>query len=563
MNLEIFTQLSIVIVIVTVVAMIVRLLRQPLILGYILTGLLIGPALLHVLPHSETFEAFSSIGITLLLFIVGLGMNIVTIRKHGKVVALTALMTLAVVGLTGFLVANLMSFTFIEALLIGLALFFSSTIIIVKVLSDKKEQTRLHGQIAIGVILLDDIVATIALLLVATGKGGFGFSELGFLVIKGIILAAILIFVATKILPKLSRYFASSQELLFLFTIAWGFGIASLFQLAGFSIEVGALFAGVSLAGLPYSQEMASRLIPLRNFFVMLFFISLGTNLNISNLSAAILPAIVLSLIVILLKPLAVMTSLGLFGYTKRTSFMAGINLSQISEFSIILIVAATTAGLVSAHLSAIITLVAIITITTSTYLMHYDVPIFNKVKDRFSIFEDRLKHDEQKTTENFKLLLFGYKKGGHEFVRAFRQMHKKYAVIDYDPEVIETLEHLNLPFVYGDAGDYELLEEIGIARASLVVSTITDFGTNTLLIKHLHRVNPKAIFICHADNYDQAVELYRQGVTYVMLPHYIGSERISAFIRRNGTSKEAFENYRQKHLLSLGRIGRTALSNE
>lgn len=563
MNLEIFTQLSIVIVIVTIVAMIVRLLRQPLILGYILTGLLIGPALLHVLPHSATFEAFSSIGITLLLFIVGLGMNVVTIRKHGKVVALTALMTLAVVGLTGFLVANLMSFTFIEALLIGLALFFSSTIIIVKVLSDKKEQTRLHGQIAIGVILLDDIVATIALLLVATGKGGFGFSELGFLVIKGIILATALIFISTKILPRLSRYFASSQELLFLFTIAWGFGIASLFQLAGFSIEVGALFAGVSLAGLPYSQEMASRLIPLRNFFVMLFFISLGATLNISNLSAAILPAIVLSLIVILLKPLVVMTSLGLFGYTKRTSFMAGINLSQISEFSIILIVAATSAGLVGPQLSAIITLVAIITITTSTYLMHYDVAIFTKFKNKFSIFEDRLNQDEHKTTENFKLLLFGYKKGGHEFVRAFRQMHKKYAIVDYDPEVIETLEHLRLPFVYGDAGDYELLEEIGIARAHLIVSTITDFGTNMLLIKHLHRVNPKAIFICHADNYDQAVELYRQGVTYVMLPHYIGSERISAFIRRNGTSKEAFENYRQKHLLSLGRIGRTALSNE
>ncbi|HEX4662565.1 MAG TPA: cation:proton antiporter [Candidatus Saccharimonadales bacterium] len=559
-NIDIFTQLSIVIVLVTIVATLVKVLRQPLILGYILTGLIIGPSLLHILPQSATFETFSNIGITLLLFIVGLGLNVATIRKHGKVVTLTALAELVVVGTIGFFVTNLMGFTFMEAILIGLCLFFSSTIIIVKVLSDKKEQNRLHGQIAIGVILLDDIVATIALLFVAAGKGGFGMSELGFLIIKGVILAAILIFVSTKILPKLSRYFAGSQELLFLFTIAWGFGIATLFKLTGFSIEVGALFAGVSLAGLPYAQEMASRLKPLRNFFVMLFFISLGGSLNVANLAAGIVPAIVLSLVVIILKPLAVMTSLGLFGYTKRTSFMAGINLSQISEFSIILIVLAQTNGLVSPGLSAIVTLVAIITITTSSYLMHFDNAIFTKFKNKFAFFEDRINQDEKKTITNYKLLLFGYKKGGHEFIKAFRQMHKKYIVVDYNPEVIELLEQQHIPFMYGDAADYELLDEIGIAKANLVVSTITDFGTNTLLIKHLHRVNPKAVFICHADNYEQAVELYRHGVTYVMLPHYIGSERISAFIRRNGTSKEAFDDYRQKHLLSLGRIGRAAL---
>ena len=403
-NIDIFTQLSIVIVLVTIVATLVKVLKQPLILGYILTGLIIGPSLLHILPHSATFETFSNIGITLLLFIVGLGLNVATIRKHGKVVTLTALVELAVVGTVGLLATNLMGFTMMEAALIGLCLFFSSTIIIVKVLSDKKEQNRLHGQIAIGIILLDDIVATIALLFIAAGKGGFGFSEVGFLVLKGAILATILIFVSTKILPKLSRYFAGSQELLFLFTIAWGFGIATIFKLSGFSIEVGALFAGVSLAGLPYAQEMASRLKPLRNFFVMLFFISLGGSLNIANLAAGIIPAIVLSLIVIILKPLAVMTSLGLFGYTKRTSFMAGINLSQISEFSIILIVLAQTNGLVSANLSAIVTLVAIITITTSSYLMHYDNAIFTKFKDKFAFFEDRMNQEEKKTITNYEL---------------------------------------------------------------------------------------------------------------------------------------------------------------
>jgi Kef-type K+ transport system membrane component KefB len=554
-NLDIFTQLSILIVAVAIVSMIAKKLRQPLILGYIITGLLLGPSLLGLIPHSETFETFSKIGIAQLLFIIGLGLNVAVFRKLGKVVVLTALLELVVVGSIGFFVGAGMGFSFTEALLIGLALFFSSTIIIVKMLSDKKEQTRLHGQIAIGVILLDDIVATIALLFIAAGSGGFGVTELGFLFIKGIALAFVLYFVSTKILPKLTKQFASSQELLFIFTLAWGFGIASLFQFIGFSIEVGALFAGVALATLPYAQEMVSRLKPLRDFFVVLFFITLGGSLDIHNLAAGIFPAIILSLIVIFLKPLAVMLGLGLFGYTKRTSFKAGINLSQISEFSIILIVLAVASGLASPALSAIITLVAIITIATSTYLMQYDNAILAKLERRFRFFKEQLNHEEEeKTINHHSMILFGYKKGGHEFVKTFKQMRKKYLVVDYNPTVIEMLEHQHIPFLYGDATDIELLREIGIKQAKLIVSTITDSSTNQQLLHYIHRVNPGVITVFHADNYEEATGLYRHGATYVMLPHYIGSERISAFIRKHGTSKTAFQKYRQKHLMNLGR---------
>src|SRR3990167_1192917 len=192
-GLDIFSQLSLIIVFVTVISMIVHKLKQPLILGYILTGILIGPSAFNLLSKgNESFEVFSSIGITLLLFIIGLGLNAGVFRKLGKVVLLVALSELVVVGSVGFFITQSFGFNFTEALLIGLCLFFSSTIIIVKVLSDKKEQTRLHGQITIGVILLDDIVATIALLFVASGKNGFEVTELGLLIIKGIILAGVL-----------------------------------------------------------------------------------------------------------------------------------------------------------------------------------------------------------------------------------------------------------------------------------------------------------------------------------------------------------------------------------
>lgn len=554
-GLEIFAQLSLVIVFVTIISMVIGLLKQPLILGYILTGILLGPSAFNLISQGNTFSVFSSIGITLLLFIIGLGLNAGVFRKLGKVVLLVALSELVVVGSVGFFITQSFGFNFTEALLIGLCLFFSSTIIIVKVLSDKKEQTRLHGQIAIGVILLDDIVATIALLFVSAGDKGFSAGELGFLFIKGVILAGVLFLISTKFLPRISKLFASSQELLFLFTIAWGFGVATIFELSGFSIEVGALFAGVSLAGLPYSQEMASRLKPLRDFFIVLFFITLGGSLNIGNLAAGIGPALVLSAVVIFLKPLSVMVGLGLFGYTKRTSFKAGINLSQISEFSIILIVLAASSGLVGADLGAIVTLVAIITITVSTYLMQYDNQILLKLEQRFEFFKERITREEDVSqTTNHSLILFGYKKGGQEFVKTFKQMHKKYVVIDYNPEVIESLERQRLPFIYGDATDIELLREIGVKNAQLVVSTMTNFSSNEQLIKYVHRANSKTILVCHADNYEEAVALYRHGATYVMLPHYIGSERISAFIKKHGTNHKAFNEYRQKHLLNLGR---------
>ncbi len=555
-DLDIFTQLSIIIVFVAIVSMIAKLLKQPLILGYIVTGLILGPSLLDLIPQNDTFATFSTIGIAQLLFIIGLGLNAAVFRKLGKVVVLTALMELIVVGSVGFFIAAGFGFSFTEALLIGLALFFSSTIIIVKMLSDKKEQSRLHGQIAIGVILLDDIIATIALLFIAAGEGGgFGISELGILFIKGVVLAALLYFISTKVLPRLTKQFASSQELLYIFTLAWGFGVATVFEKVGFSIEVGALFAGVALATLPYAQEMASRLKPLRDFFVVLFFITLGGSLDIQNLAAGIIPAIILSAVVIFLKPLSVMVSLGLFGYTKRTSFKTGINLSQISEFSIILIVLAAASGLVRPEISAIITLVAIITIATSTYLMQYDNAILLRLERRFRFFKEQFNHaEEEKTINNHALILFGYKKGGHEFVKTFKQMRKRYIVVDYNPTVIESLEHQRIPYLYGDATDVELLREIGIKNSHLIVSTITDYSTNEQLLRYIHRINPHVVTVFHADNYEEATSLYRHGATYVMLPHYISSERISAFIKKHGTSKKAFVHYRQKHLMNLGR---------
>ena len=556
MENSIFSQLSLVIGLGAVVALLMRALRQPLIMSYIITGILVGPSVLNLVQAREAFNSFSEIGITLLLFIIGLGMNASVIKSLGHVSLLTTSMLLAMVGFTGHIAALVLGFSNQTAIVLGLALFFSSTIIILKALSDNRETSRLYGQIAIGVILLDDVVATFALVVVAAlaTSGSLSFESISVLTIKALALALGLYIVGGKIMPRFGKLFASSQELLFLFSIAWGLVIANVFHWAGFSYEVGALFAGVALAGLPYATEMAAKLKPLRDFFIVLFFVTLGETFTFGALQSSFWPAIVLSLIVMIGKPIFVMTSLGLLGYTRLTNFKAAIHLSQISEFSIILVIFAANSGLIDQRAIAVITLVALITIGISTYLMKYSDHLFRLLEKHLGIFERKDIKERKQRHALYPIILFGYHKGGHEFMRVFRDMHQRYLVVDYDPDIIEHLEEQGVRHAYGDATDEEFLEEINAGKAQLVVSMMTDFTANKVLLKYINRFEPRTTFICHANHYDEAAELYRHGASYVMLPHFIGSERISSYIKQHGFNPTAFDNYREKHIITIGK---------
>lgn len=554
MHDSIFGELSLIIVVTAVISIVMKLIRQPLILGYIISGLIVGPSALNLIHSEEVFTAFSTLGIALLLFIIGLGMNVNELKKLGRVSVVVASASLFFVTSLGFIASSIMGYGKKEAFIVGLALFFSSTIIIVKILSDKKEQNRLYGQVAIGVILVEDIIATLALLFIVAGKGdGIDVGHLIPLLLKGVLLIGFLVICSKYVLPKVSRYMASTQELLFLFAIGWGFGVAALFEMAGFSIEIGALFGGVALASSPYVQEIAARLRPLRDFFIVLFFITLGESMDLSNIGGSIIPAIILSLLVVIAKPLIVTSAMGLLGYTKRVSFKAAINLSQISEFSIILVVLAISENMVRPELGSIITLVAIITIAISTYLTHYDEELFKRFdRIKLRVFEKEVTFKEKRGPKPYQLVVFGYHHGGHEFIRTFKEMKRRFLVIDYDPEVIDLLDHQRLNYLYGDATDTELLREANIDKAKLIVSTITDHNTNMFIVKILEELNPDAAVICHADNIKQATQLYETGASYVMIPHHIGSERMSAFIKKTGIHKDEFKKYRQKHLAYL-----------
>lgn len=553
MHNTIFFEISALLVISAIISMIMRALRQPLIIGYILTGLIVGPALLGFIKSPEAIEGLGSFGVALLLFIVGLGLNPKVIKEVGKVSLLTGLGQIIFTSLVGFFILRYLEFNVITSFYVAVALTFSSTIIILKLLSDKKEENKLYGKIAIGFLLVQDVVATFALVVAsASANGRISPNQAGVLAAKGIGLILMLFFVSRFIVKPLTRFLSRSQEVLFLFALAWGLGIATLFYETGFSLEVGALIAGVSLASLPYAQEIGSRLRPLRDFFIVVFFISLGSRLNIGDVADVWGYALGLSAFVLVGNPIIVMIIMGLMGYTKKNSFKAGLTVAQISEFSLIFVLLGFRNGQVEERVVSLVTVVGLITIAVSSYMIIYSNGLYRIFERYLSLFERRKLKSAREFSKHYDAILLGYQRGGHDFIPVIKKLTNKYIVVDYDPDAIDILEKHNVPYIYGDATDPEMLEEINFESTKIIVSLITDFPTNVFLLKELERLNPNAVVVCHAESVQQAVELYGLGASYVVMPHFVGNEQMSAFIRKNGFKKTEFKKYKHQHIAYL-----------
>ena len=244
------------------------------------------------------------------------------------------------------------------------------------------------------------------------------------------------------------------------------------------------------------------------------------------------------------------MLTISFSGYTKQTSFKTAASLGQISEFSLVLILLGSSAGMVPGNVVNVITITALITIAWSAYAINYSEFFYKLFRKPLSILERGVMKKERLLVERQNdLILFGYKKGGQEFIRLFQELNKRFVVVDYDPEVVEQMEHQRINSIFGDATDIELLDEIGVDKAKLVVSMITDNSINIFLVKLINKVNPRSIVIVHAENVEQATELYDLGASYVVMPHYIGNENIGSFIKNSSLKKSEFVKYQQKHV--------------
>ncbi|KKR50361.1 MAG: Sodium/hydrogen exchanger [Microgenomates group bacterium GW2011_GWC1_41_8] len=552
--MNIFTEITIIVAIAAFISLIMRLLRQPLVVGYILTGIIVGPYTLNILQSTDQVELFSKIGITVLLFIVGLNLNPQVIKELGKVSLVTGVGQVLVTSAIGFSIALLLGIERIAAIYLSIALTLSSTIIILKLLSDRGDLNKLYGRIAIGFLIIQDLIASLILLFIST------FSTAGdanltililFLVVKLLIVLCSLYLVSAYVIPSLFKFVAKSQELLFLFSLAWGLGLAVTLYQIGFSLEIGALIAGVTLSVTPYAYEIGSRLRPLRDFFIVLFFILLGSQMVLDKVIELIIPTLLFSVFVLIGNPVILILLLNLLGFKRRTSFMAGLTVAQISEFSLILASLGFSLGHISRDILSLITMVGLITITGSTYFILYSERIYPHVEGllkRLQLLPEK-KKEPGSNGQEFDCILFGYDRVGADFIKIFSKMNVSYIVVDYNPTSVQRLAEQNIPYRFGDAEDVEFLEELNLSKTKLVLSTIPDHKTNVLLTRKITRSNKRAISIIIAQTIQQAQTLYQEGATYVLMPHYLGARYASHMISRFGLHKQAYLEEKEKHI--------------
>lgn len=553
--MEIFIELSLILIVSMLVSLVMRMLKQPLVIGYIVAGIILGPYLLNVIYSKETIELFSKFGITILLFIVGLNLNPKVIAEVGKVSMLGGISQVVATSIIGFFIAQFLGIERIAAMYVAIGLTFSSTIIILKLLSDKGDLNKLYGRIAIGFLIVQDVIATI-ILLVTSASTQSGDTNLIlftlFTLMKGAFLISIILFISTVLLPKIEKFIASSQELLFLFSITWGLGFATIFHKLGFSVEIGALIAGVTMSTTPYAYEVSSRLRPLRDFFVVLFFVFLGSQMVLDDLASLLLPALILSGYVLIGNPIIMILVMNYLGYSKRTSFLTGLTVAQISEFSLILAALGFSVGHISREILSLITLVGLITITASTYLILYSEKIYPKVEKLLNYLQLRKSAKEKSHEDEYEAILFGYQRVGADFVKAFEKLGLDFIVVDFNPESIEHMKEDKIPYKYGDAKDVEFLAELELKRLHYVVSTIPEHETNMLLLKKIREVNRKAIVLVVSQNREEAHALYKAGANYVIMPHYLGAQYATKIIREHGINRHKYTDLKHKHLKYL-----------
>lgn len=551
-----FLQLSAVIVTTLILGGLFRALKQPIMIAYIIAGILVGPSVFGIIQNGEGFSAFSQIGISLLLFMVGLGLNPKHIKEFGKNALIITLFYSIITAVPFFLLGKFFSFNDITSILLALGLSFNSTIVIMKILSDKLALESLPGQLSVGVLILQDLVAMITLMLIsATAKGGDLTTAIIFTLLKGLIAIGLLLLFSWKTLPQLVKKIASSQEILLLFSLGWCMAIASIFYLMDFSIEIGALLAGITLSLSPYRYEISAKMRPLRDFFIMLFFVFLGSQLVFDDISTLIIPAIVFTSMVLLFKPIIISVIIGRLGYTKKTSFIAGLNFGQISEFSLIIVALGLKVGQVSHEVLSLLTLVALISITGSTYLMNYSEKIYRKLAPRLDFLEKKgvsLKGKSSFSPAHHDIVLIGYARMGISLVESFQNLHKKFFIVDYNPKIIHDLSQQNIDCLYGDISNMDTLEELNLSQAKMIICTVKDTEANLVLINKVKQINPNCIIMVVAHQSEDALMLYERGANYVIMPFHIGGHHTSTLLAEYGLDLERFLIEKKHHISKL-----------
>jgi len=495
MTLSVFQQFALLLLAAAALGLVASWLKQPLILAYIVMGVAAGPALVGWAAPSEALGLLAEFGVTLLLFAVGLKLDPLLVRHLGPVALATGLGQLAFTIVVGYGLCLALGYDAMASLYIAVALTFSSTIIIVKLLSDKREIDSLHGRIAMGFLIVQDVAVVIALMLLGSLREApeLPVLQIAALTLAKLAAAALLVFLALRYLvPHVARRAARSGELLLLVSIGWGALLAAGGELAGFSKEVGAFLAGFTLAATPFRDAVASRLSGLRDFLLLFFFIDLGLRLEVGALGGEMLPAAILSAFVLIGNPLIVIAIMGYMGFRARTGLLAGLTVAQISEFSIVFVAMGVTLGHVGSPALAVTTTVGMITIAASTYMILYSEKLYQALAPWLGVFERRVPFREARGVlaphpiEPPDVLVVGMGRYGRRLAEQLHRAGQKVLGVDFDPELARRASRGPVPVCFGDAADAGLLDSLPLQATRWVAITLPDADDALALVDTL-----------------------------------------------------------------------------
>ncbi len=456
------------------------------------------------------------------------------IRSMGSVALATGLGQVLFTSVFGFIIATALGMSPVGAVYVAVALTFSSTIIVVKLLSDKREIDALHGRIALGFLIVQDIVVVLVMIaLTALGQEGDASSlqqQALTVLINGSGLVVAIFILMRYILPTVLRQLAKSQELLLLFAIAWAVSLATIGVMLGFSKEVGAFLAGISIASSPYKDVISARMVGLRDFLLLFFFIDLGAQMDLTLIGEQITSALIFSLFVLIGNPLIVMTIMGFLGYRKRTGFLAGLTVAQISEFSLILAALGVQLGHINQQILGTITLVGVITISISTYMIIYSHQLYEKLAPWLSIFERKIPYRElqgnrAEMDSEVDVVLIGLGRFGAGIAEILRANNYQVLGIDFNPDLVHQGDSTGHSVHYGDAEDPEFIGTLPLSRVKWVVSTADDTHVNLALLHGLRDQDfqGKIAVTAHSDSI--ADKLKQAGADLVLIPYVDASQ--------------------------------------
>ena len=557
LNGNIVMEIAVVIILATILSFFVRLFRQPLIPAYIITGLLLGPIGLGLIKDPLAVRTLSELGISFLLFVVGLEINLSKLKAVGTAAILGGALQIILVYIVGFYTALALGMGQFEAIIIGLVLTFSSTMIVVKLLSDSEQIDTLHGRIVLGILIMQDIAVFIAIPLLAT-LGNFSVMLILTILLKAFGLFLVAYLLGRFIFPGLFNFAAKSQELLFMSSITVLFLFTILAHLLEFSIVIGAFVAGLALANLPYHHDIKGRINPLKSFFSTLFFVSLGMQLTLLPMNFLKNIAIFF-LIIVFAKPIIIYILTSLFGYEKRTAFLAGLNLGQISEFSLIIVTLPYIFNSISQELFSSVIFLAILTMILTSYIIEFQNGIYNiflpilKILEK--IFPKSTKHELEYKPRERKIdtILIGSHRMGSIFLSSLTKFKKNVLVIDNNPEIIKSLAKRKISCIYGDVRNKEVLDSLKFRKIKTIISTVPHSEENLFLIDYVKSKNSKINIFVTANHFHEARKMYREGADYVILPHLLTGEKVSLIIKKSFKNREYLRKLTKKHHDLLG----------